>query len=135
MSYNLRTPYGVLSGERVKCTISMQIWCRIMLTQVYFAGDNYNNLHGLLRLLLICIIFEFYAYFKVNSLYNGKNYSKKCRGLKNTGCYLQQRRTICGSHNWSVGPSMATKIAVDGPTPCTVRDPTVAQHSILVCQS
>ena len=44
------------------------MWCHIMLTRFYIAGNNYNDLHGSLRLLLISIIFEFYAYFKVNSV-------------------------------------------------------------------
>ena len=34
----------------------------------YIAGDDYNNLYSLLRLLLIHVIFKFYAYLKVGSL-------------------------------------------------------------------
>ena len=35
--------------------------------------------------------------------------------MKNTGDHLWQRWTICGSNNWSRGPSAAAKIAIDGP--------------------
>jgi len=35
--------------------------------------------------------------------------------LKKPGEPLPARRTIYGSHTWSGGPSMAAKIAVDGP--------------------
>ena len=38
------------------------MWCHIMLTGAYIAGDNYNDLYSSLRLLLIRIIFEFYEY-------------------------------------------------------------------------
>ena len=44
------------------------MWHNIMLIGTYIAGDNYNGLYGSFSLLLIHIIFEFYAYLEVSSL-------------------------------------------------------------------
>ena len=52
----------------LKSTITTQMWRHIMLRGAYIASDNYNNLCSLLRLLLICVIFKFYAYSEVGSL-------------------------------------------------------------------
>ena len=46
-----------------------------------------------------------------------------CRTVKKPGGPLAARRTIYGSHTWSGGPSMATKIATNGPEgPVVARD-------------
>ena len=75
----------------------------IMLTgTAYIAGDNYNDLHGSLRLMLICTLSSnsMPAYF-TSAPNSGEHFSKN-KDYKILGDHLWQGWTISGSHNWSV---------------------------------